>query len=42
VLLEDERRFIDLASSPIWLAEEHPVIGAEEHPAIEDGSAAPA
>jgi uncharacterized protein (TIGR02118 family) len=42
VLLEDERRFIDLASSPIWLAEEHPVIGDEEHPATEDGSAAPA
>ncbi len=26
-LLEDERRFIDLARSPIWLAEEHRVIG---------------
>ena len=26
-LLEDERRFIDLARSPIWLAEEHPIIG---------------
>jgi uncharacterized protein (TIGR02118 family) len=25
-LLEDERRFIDLANSPIWLAEEHVVI----------------
>lgn len=25
-LLEDERRFIDLASSPIWLGEEHVVI----------------
>ena len=26
-LLEDERRFIDLARSPIFLAEEHPVVG---------------
>jgi uncharacterized protein (TIGR02118 family) len=26
-LLADERRFIDLARSPLWLAEEHPVIG---------------
>jgi uncharacterized protein (TIGR02118 family) len=26
-LLEDERRFIDLPSSPIWLGEEHVVIG---------------
>jgi uncharacterized protein (TIGR02118 family) len=25
-LLEDERRFIDHASSPLWLAEEHPII----------------
>ena len=25
-LLEDERRFIDLAHSPLWIAEEHPVI----------------
>ena len=25
-LLEDERRFIDLARSPLWLAEEHPII----------------
>ena len=25
-LLEDERRFIDHAQSPIWIAEEHPVI----------------
>jgi uncharacterized protein (TIGR02118 family) len=24
-LLEDERRFIDLARSPVWIAEEHPV-----------------
>jgi uncharacterized protein (TIGR02118 family) len=24
-LLEDERRFIDLARSPLWLAEEHPI-----------------
>ncbi len=27
-LLEDERRFIDLANSPIWLGEEIVVIGA--------------
>jgi uncharacterized protein (TIGR02118 family) len=26
-LLEDERRFIDLARSPIWLGEEHPIFG---------------
>jgi uncharacterized protein (TIGR02118 family) len=26
-LLEDEQRFIDLASSPIWLGEENVVIG---------------
>ncbi|ACG78931.1 conserved hypothetical protein [Phenylobacterium zucineum HLK1] len=26
LLLEDERRFIDLARSPIWLGEEHVVI----------------
>jgi uncharacterized protein (TIGR02118 family) len=26
-LLDDERRFIDLQHSPIWLAEEHPIIG---------------
>jgi len=26
-LLEDERRFIDLARSPLWIAEEHPIIG---------------
>jgi uncharacterized protein (TIGR02118 family) len=25
-LLEDERRFIDLARSPLWIAEERPVI----------------
>jgi uncharacterized protein (TIGR02118 family) len=25
-LLEDERRFIDLARSPLWLAEEHPLV----------------
>ena len=25
-LLEDERRFIDLAHSPLWIAEEHPII----------------
>jgi uncharacterized protein (TIGR02118 family) len=27
VLLEDERRFIDLARSPVWIGEEHPIIG---------------
>lgn len=26
-LLEDERRFIDLARSPLWLGEEHVVVG---------------
>ena len=26
-LLEDEKRFIDLARSPLWLGEEHEVIG---------------
>jgi uncharacterized protein (TIGR02118 family) len=26
-LLEDEQRFIDLARSPLWLGEEHEVIG---------------
>jgi uncharacterized protein (TIGR02118 family) len=26
-LLEDERRFVDLSRSPIWLTEELPVIG---------------
>ena len=26
-LLEDERRFIDLEHSPIWVSQEHPVIG---------------
>jgi uncharacterized protein (TIGR02118 family) len=25
-LLEDERRFIDLARSPLWIAEEHEVV----------------
>ena len=27
-LLEDERHFIDLPSSPLWLGEEHLVVGA--------------
>jgi uncharacterized protein (TIGR02118 family) len=27
-LLADERRFIDLSRSPLWLGEEHPVIEA--------------
>jgi|SRR5882724_5065360 len=26
-LLEDERRFIDLAQSPLWIADELPVVG---------------
>lgn len=26
-LLEDERRFIDISQSPIWVAEENPVVG---------------
>jgi uncharacterized protein (TIGR02118 family) len=26
-LLEDERRFIDLERSPLWIGEEHPVVG---------------
>ena len=26
-LLEDERRFIDLGRSPLWIADEHPVVG---------------
>lgn len=26
-LLEDERKFIDLANSPLWVAEEKPVVG---------------
>jgi uncharacterized protein (TIGR02118 family) len=27
-LLEDERKFIDLANSPLWLAEEHEIVAA--------------
>jgi uncharacterized protein (TIGR02118 family) len=27
-LLEDERRFIDLERSPLWIGEEHTVVGA--------------
>jgi hypothetical protein len=26
-LLADERNFIDLANSPMWLSDEHPVVG---------------
>jgi len=26
-VLEDERRFIDLARSPLWLADEHVIVG---------------
>ena len=26
-LLEDERRFIDLGRSPLWIADEHPIVG---------------
>jgi uncharacterized protein (TIGR02118 family) len=25
-LAEDERRFVDLAGSPLWLSEEHPIL----------------
>ena len=25
-LLEDERRFIDLANSPLWIADEHQIV----------------
>ena len=25
-LLEDERRFIDLENSPLWMADEHPIV----------------
>lgn len=32
-LLEDERRFIDLARSPLWLAEEKPVVTGGKDPA---------
>ncbi|MDJ0864918.1 MAG: EthD domain-containing protein [Myxococcota bacterium] len=28
-LLEDERRFIDLARSPLWISEEHPILAGE-------------
>ncbi len=27
-LLEDERRFIDLPRSPVWLGEEHPIVAS--------------
>jgi hypothetical protein len=27
-LLEDERRFIDLERSPLWIGEEHVVVGS--------------
>jgi uncharacterized protein (TIGR02118 family) len=27
LLLEDERRFIDLAKSPLWFGEERPIVG---------------
>jgi hypothetical protein len=26
-LLEDERKFVDLVNSPLWVAEERPVVG---------------
>ena len=26
-LLEDERRFIDLENSPLWIADEHRIVG---------------
>jgi uncharacterized protein (TIGR02118 family) len=28
-LLEDERKFIDHANSPLWLAEEHPIVSGD-------------
>jgi uncharacterized protein (TIGR02118 family) len=31
-LVEDERRFIDHARSPLWVAEEHVVIGGQDAP----------
>lgn len=31
-LLEDERNFIDLANSPMWLGEETPVVGSPTAP----------
>ena len=31
-LLEDERRFIDIANSPIWLGEEIVVVGGQPRP----------
>jgi uncharacterized protein (TIGR02118 family) len=31
-LLEDERRFIDLARSPLFVAEEHPIIDGPARP----------
>ena len=30
ILLEDERKFIDLANSPLWYNEEHEIIALEE------------
>ena len=29
-LLEDERRFIDLANSPLWLVEEHEIVSPDD------------
>jgi uncharacterized protein (TIGR02118 family) len=30
-LLEDERRFIDVERSPLWIGEEYPVVGRASH-----------
>ncbi len=30
ILLEDERKFIDLPNSPLWFNDEHEIISAEE------------
>jgi len=37
-LLEDEKRFIDLARSPLWLSDERPVIDASNAPNASDAS----
>jgi uncharacterized protein (TIGR02118 family) len=29
-LLEDERNFIDHARSPLWISEEHPIVGGSD------------
>ncbi len=39
-LLEDEQRFIEMKSSPLWLGEEHVVIGLVNRP-FPEGPLAP-